>query len=232
MRLQLDDGASVRQTLRTAAYVLLAASAPALARGDAGPTTQIEATGLAYGERGRTDVVEPTFRATRLYANGQSLGAQVSIDAMTGASPTGAMPSTAVQTMTTASGQIQTIPAGTLPTRHFSDLRGALDLDWKLPAGVTTTSLTGHVSREKDYQSLGLSGLFALDLFRRTTTLTLGAGGNYDDVSPWSPIRRALRSSRATTVAAGPRRTIRTPSRWAAVSSGSRRCCRGARWRP
>jgi hypothetical protein len=184
MRLQLDHGGSVRKRLSAAACMLLATGAPAVARGDNAATTQIEATGLLYGEQDRTNVIEPTFRATRLFSNGQSLSGQFALDAMTGASPTGAMPSGQVQTITSASGQTTTIPAGNFPTSPFHDLRGAVDLDWQVPAGITTSTLGGHFSREKDYQSLGVSTQFALDMFRRTTTLTLGAGANYDDVFP------------------------------------------------
>lgn len=184
MRLQLDQAGSVRQRLSAAACVLLAAGAPSAARGDTVPTTQIEATGLLYGEQSRTGILEPSFRATRLFTNGQSLSAQLGIDAMTGASPTGAMASTQVQTITSPSGNITSIPAGKLPTSPFEDLRGALDLEWQVPAGITTSSLSSHFSREKDYQSLGLSGQFSIDLLHRLTTLTVGAGANHDDVFP------------------------------------------------
>lgn len=110
---------SIRGRLSTAACVLLASGAPAAAHADAGAVTQVDATMLLYGEESRANVAEPTVRVTRLYRSGRSLSAQLGLDVITGASPSGAMPSgvaassggdtpgddaRAVQTVTAASG--------------------------------------------------------------------------------------------------------------------------------
>lgn len=179
----------IRHRVRLAACVLLAAGTPTASAGD---TTQFEATGLLYGEQGRTDILEPTVRVTRLYANGQSLSAQLGIDVMTGASPTGGTPSTSVQTVTAPSGTRHSIAPGDLPILPFEDKRYSLDLEWQRPIGLTTSGLSAHFSRETDYQSLGLSGQFSVDLRQRTTTLTFGAGGNHDGVRPFLPPDSAL----------------------------------------
>lgn len=187
--MQLDASqrmGSIRKRLSAAACVLIAAGTPAMARPDSAATTQIDATGLLYGEANRTNVVEPAVRVTRLFPNGQSLSAQFELDVMTGASPTGAMPSGQIQTTTSASGTTTTLPAGGLPMSTFQDLRGAFDLEWQRPLGPITTTAGGHFSREKDYQSLGLSGQLSIDLFSRLTTLTLGGGLNRDGVFPVS----------------------------------------------
>jgi hypothetical protein len=164
--------------------MLIAAGAPSMASADGGATTRIEATGLVYGEKDRTDVFEPSVRVTRLFPNGQSLSAAAELDAMTGASPTGAMPSGRIETSTSASGTVTTLPVGQLPTASFKDLRGAFDLDWQATLGPLTTTTSGHASREKDYSSLGLSGQVAVDLISHLTTLTFGAGVNRDRVFP------------------------------------------------
>ena len=182
---------ALRARLSAAACVLLAAGAPARARADGAASNQFEATALAYGERRRTDVVEPTARVTRLFANGQSLSLQLGIDAITGASPTGALPAGrqlgTVQTTTTPSGQVQTTapPApSAIPLAQFRDIRGAFDAEWSAPVGVLTPTLGGHFSRERDFQSAGGSGKLSVDLLQRTTTLTVGGGFEYDDVFP------------------------------------------------
>src|SRR6185503_1657101 len=109
---------------------------PVVARGD---TTQIEASGLLYGEQQRTFILEPTVRVTRLFSSGQSLSALLGLDAMTGASPTGGTPSTRIQTVTAPSGTQHSIAPGRLPMLPFEDTRYSLDLEWQRPIGVTTT---------------------------------------------------------------------------------------------
>ena len=62
--------------------------------------------------------------------DGQTFSAQFGLDLMTGASPSGALPSSQAQTITSPSGSVTTIPAGTRPTHMFEDTRGSLDLEW------------------------------------------------------------------------------------------------------
>jgi hypothetical protein len=71
-------------------------------------------------------------------------------------------------------------------TSPFKDTRGALDLEWMKPSFGTrlVTTATGHVSRERDYQSLGGSGKVALDVLDHLTTLSVGGGYNRDSVFP------------------------------------------------
>ena len=185
-------GAALRQRLGTAACMLLASTAAATARaqttatgGDVTPTTQFDASTLFYSERQRTTIYEPTVRVTRLFANRQSLFATFGVDAMTGASPTGAAPRQTTQTTTSASGTVTTTPAGAIPTRAFHDVRGSLDLGWTVPVGTLFTGTTGaHLSKERDYQSTGWNGSTSLDMFHRRLTLTAGAGFNWDRVDP------------------------------------------------
>jgi hypothetical protein len=187
--MQLDGpsrSSLLRHRLSAAACVLLASTAPAPARADdATPSTQVDASSLFYGENQRTKVVEPTVRVTRLFANGQSMSGELGLDAITGASPSGASPTGQVQTTTSASGTVTTIPAGLIPTHPFSDVRGGFDADWTLPVGALFTSTTGfHLSQEKDYRSLGVNATFSLDVLHRWATLTVGGGINRDQVDP------------------------------------------------
>lgn len=193
---------TLRRRLGAAACLLLASGATAAHADGSGVTNTLDATGLIYGEQNRTDVVEPIARITRLYPDGQSLSAQLGIDVMTGASPSGATPSgriptdNSVQTVTTASGSTSSSKApdpGATPTVQFHDLRGALDLEWVRPLGSwLTPSFGGHFSREKDYQSLGGTAKLSIDMDHKLTTLTIGGGYNHDDVFPTGGIRIGL----------------------------------------
>jgi len=183
--MQLAKGGSIRGRLGAAACLLLASGAPVVARAEGGSSTQIDASMLLYGEKDRTSVYEPAVRATRLFANGQSLSAQFEFDAMTGASPNGALPSGRVQTTTSASGTVKSVSAGEIPTAPFHDMRGALDLEWKTPLlSFVSTTFGTHFSREKDYQSLGGSGSASIELFHKRLTLTGGVSDDEDRVMP------------------------------------------------
>ena len=110
--------------------MLLAVGIPAVSRADAtSPKYQLDATTLLYAEAGRTQVVEPVARITRLFDRGGSLGLGVALDVITGASPTGGRPADGVQTITTPSGNTQTVSPGELPMTPFHDIRTAVDAD-------------------------------------------------------------------------------------------------------
>lgn len=176
---------SLRGRLGAAACLLLASGMPAIARSEPGAVTQFDATALLYGERNRANVAEPTARITRRFADGQSLSAQFGFDVITGASPSGASPSGVPQTTTSASGTVTTIPAGKIPLNSFKDSRFATDLEWQKPfLRSFLSTIGGHVSREKDYRSLGANGKLSVDLAQRRTTLTAGGGVNHDRVFP------------------------------------------------
>jgi len=186
--MQLDSStqsSSIRQKLSRTALALALLEVPAIAHADSGPTTQFDITTLFYGEQSRTDIFEPMVRVSRLFPDGQSLYAQFGLDVVTGASPSGALPSGEIQTTTGSSGRILTIPAGAIPMMNFQDQRFGFDGDWhKSLSRFFTSDIGGHFSRERDYQSLGINGKMSVDLFRRLTTLTFGGGYNHDSVFP------------------------------------------------
>lgn len=183
--MQLDPAkksTALRDALHTAALALMLV--PAVAKAE-DAKDHIDVTSLLYTEQSRTQVVEPVVRFSHILPDGQTISAQLGIDVITGASPTGALPSGTVQTRTSASGRTITSPAGALPTAPFSDRRVALDADWTKPWGrFVTSTLGGHFSREKDYQSTGVNGKLSFDVDRRLFTLTLGGGVNHDTVFP------------------------------------------------
>ncbi len=177
--------ASIRRKLSAAACLVLAAHAGAASAEPADIKWQFEGAGLLYGENGRTKVVEPNARITRLFADGQSISATLGIDVVTGASPTGAIASTQVHTRTTPSGNIKTEQAGSIPTENFQDIRTSLDLSWTKPYGkALTTTFGSHVSAEKDYLSLGGSGKLSLSPDNGLTTINLGGSYDSDRITP------------------------------------------------
>jgi hypothetical protein len=175
----------IRGRLSTAACMLLASGVPGMAKGaDASPNSQLDVTTLLYGEAGGVRVVEPTARFTLLRADGSSFFGQLGIDAITGASPSGALPSGVTQTFTSASGHLRTSAGDEIPTVTFKDNRLALDGGWVKPFGNFTSTLEGHFSREKDYESIGVDGSLSIDFNHHLTTLSFGAGYNQDSVFP------------------------------------------------
>jgi hypothetical protein len=198
--MQLDPAprpSSVLSRLRAAACVLLAVGVPAVAAADeTSPRYQLDASTLLYREAGRVTVIEPVARITRLFDGGGSLGAEFTLDVMTGASPTGGRPAGGIQTITTPSGNTQTVSAGELPMNPFRDERGAVDVDWQQPIGTRAGTATGaHFSLETDYQSIGVSEKLSLETMQRLLTLTVGGGYNRDDVFPVGGIPVGLTSN-------------------------------------
>jgi len=187
MRVQLapSPASSIRQRLGAAACLLLAGSVPAAAQTAVAPGWQLETTGLFYGEQARARVVEPMARLARQFANGRALSLGLAVDAITGASPTGGLPTGQVQTTTSASGRASTTTADAVPTHAFQDLRGAVDVGWVEPLGtLVSASTSAHYSQEKDYASLGGGLKTSVDLLGRLVTLTVGGGYNRDRVFP------------------------------------------------
>jgi Protein of unknown function (DUF3570) len=186
VRVQLEPSkqpSPLRDALHTVALALMLV--PATAKAQSSPTDRVDFTSLFYGEQGRTQVIEPVVRFTHLMPDGQSISAQLGIDVITGASPTGALPSGSVQTRTSASGRVITSAAGATPVAPFHDRRFALDGEWQKPWGrFVTSNLGGHVSREKDYQSLGVDGKISTDFMRRLLTVSIGGGVSHDTVFP------------------------------------------------
>lgn len=166
--------------------------APQATEAAAPPRWQFDGAGLLYGEKGRAKVIEPQARITRLFADGGTLSATLGLDVITGASPTGAIPTTSVQTTTTPSGNVQTSTANEVPTHPFNDNRAGLDLEWSRPFGWLTPSLGTHASIEKDYRSLGGTAKLSVAMMRKLTTVTVGAGYNEDRVNPTGGTRAPL----------------------------------------
>jgi hypothetical protein len=184
----------IRSRLRAATCALLAVAGTAAA--DTGDW-HFDAGTLVYSEKGRTSVIEPLLRLRHNFANGRSLTGKIALDAITGASPNGAMPTDHPQTFTSASGRrgqsneeehrprTTVVPTGQMPLRAFQDHRAALDLEYEQPVLRTLKAIAaGHFSAESDYLSRGATLTLSWDTPDHLTTFTAGASGDFDRVEP------------------------------------------------
>ncbi|MEC9407093.1 MAG: DUF3570 domain-containing protein [Pseudomonadota bacterium] len=146
----------------------------------------IDTAVLFYSETDRVSAVEPVISATRNFANDKKLNLKLVYDALTGASPSGAVPSSQVQTYTRPSGQgSYTTAAGEIPLDDtFRDSRIAVSGGWSQPALGGTGSIGFNVSSEYDYVSLGLNTGYAYDFAKNNATVSIGLGYAADTIEP------------------------------------------------
>jgi Protein of unknown function (DUF3570) len=163
-----------------------ASSAPAAA-----PTSaawQVDSAVLFYKESGgRVSAIEPVIGARRTDGNDRSASLRFTLDALTGASPNGAVAQPTPQTFTSPSGESTYVtPAGRLPLDpSFKDTRGALAFGWEQPWGENRrVSLGANISAEYDFKSASLNTAFARDFNEKNTTLSIGAAFEADRIHP------------------------------------------------
>lgn len=177
-----------RSALAAAAMSVLGVAPATYAQTGAGAGWSFDSSTLLYAEGdGRVKVLEPKVSAAKDLGNDRRLGATVTLDVLSGATPNGAAPYSRPQTFSGASsGGGYTTPAFQLPKDpNFNDTRGALDLDYSFAPGLRDhLSFSTNFSTEKDYTSIGGGGRWAHDFNDGNTTL--GAGINYasDSVNP------------------------------------------------
>lgn len=154
--------------------------------GLSGPTrNRLEVAVLSYNESARVNVLEPVVRFSRDLGGERTVRLRLGYDAMSGASPSGAMPASHPQTFTSPSGHSYRVETGSQPRRSFRDTRFAVGLDYEQPLGQTLKASTGlNVSSETDYLATSASLSLAWDLDQRRTTLNLGGSLGLDKVSP------------------------------------------------
>ena len=175
-------------TLATATCGLLGAlpSAPVAAQ-DA-PDWSIDTSLLYYGESDdRVTSGSLLATARRAFDEDRSLDLNITIDSLTGATPSGAVPANTVQTFTRPSGSHSyTVPAGELPLDDtFLDTRVAVSATWEQALGESMRWSAGlSTSYEYDYLHLGINGRLERDFNQRNTTAFVGAAYSKDDIDP------------------------------------------------
>ena len=122
-----------------------------------------------------------------MFADDRSLSIGLTVDALTGATPNGAIRQDGPQSFTRPSGNgSYTVPAGELPLDDtFRDTRIALTANWQQPAGAAGLLNLGlSASSEYDYLHTGLNARYAHDFNKRNTTVSAGVSFARDTIEP------------------------------------------------
>lgn len=148
----------------------------------------VDSAFLYYGESdGRVKDLSLSTRATRDFGDERMLGLDLSVDSLTGASPSGAIASGGAQTFTSPSGRrTYDTPAGGIPLDDsFLDTRFALNASWKQPvARLYTVNAGVGFSSEYDYQHIGANAGLTRDFNQRNTTLSAALAYGKDTIKP------------------------------------------------
>lgn len=150
-------------------------------------TWELDSSLLFYSEQDRVRAIEPVVRLKKQISEDEHFALQFVADSLTGASPSGAVPTTTPQTFTSPSGNsTYNTPANEIPLDpSFHDTRGAISFDWGRPLSRESRVVyQGHVSKEFDYLSTGVGATLSWDFNQRNTTLAAGASIGYDQVNP------------------------------------------------
>jgi len=163
---------------------------------------------LYYSESDRVKAIEPTVIVKRKLDDDSSLSARFIVDSLTGATPTGAMPSSRGASVTGASGTVSST-AGELPLVSFRDVRSAVNSTWsRRMAEEWQIDVGGNFSVERDFRSRGANALLARDFNRRNTTLSLGASYEGDTIIPHGGVQQPLGDVGGLTLIANDARKI------------------------
>jgi hypothetical protein len=188
MQLKKKGGRQLRGRLLASSCALLATAGARAATDD----WSFDSGLLYYAESDRVKATEPTVIVKRKLGDDSSLSARFVVDSLTGATPTGAMPSSRGTTVTGASGSVSST-VGQFPLAQFRDLRSALGLTWsRRMGGDWQLDVGGNASVERDFRSQGANLVLARDLNRHNTTLSLGASYEGDRINPHGGVQLPL----------------------------------------
>jgi hypothetical protein len=142
-----------------------------------------------YHEDGRIQAIEPVVDVAKVFADGQALNFNVTFDALSGASPNGALTSRSAQTFASPSGKRQhqyTTAPGQLPVdSDYEDDRIAVGGNWTVPfTRVDQLSVGGKLSAEDDFFSATVNASIAHDFNEKNTTLAFGVDNEFDSIHP------------------------------------------------
>lgn len=148
----------------------------------------IDSAVLYYSESdSRISAFEPVISANKDLGDDEILSLKLVIDSLTGASATGAVPSTQVQTFTrpSGSGSYQVDPNDTPLDDTFKDTRLAYSMNWDKPIDRNNRRNLGfNVSKEYDFFSFSANALWQHDINQKNTTITSGISIETDEIDP------------------------------------------------
>src|SRR5450631_96601 len=143
-----------------------------------------------YHEDGRIRAIEPVVGIAKVFAAGQAVSLNVTYDALSGASPNGALPSRIPQTFGSPSGTASHIAYTTAPGQlpvdpNYHDDRIAVGGNWTAPLTRTDQlSVGAKLSDEHDFASITVNTSIAHDFNDKNTTLSFGIYNEYDSLQP------------------------------------------------
>jgi hypothetical protein len=187
--MQSSDKLSVSAVLAAATCTLLGTTAAEPVQAQEEPGWDFNTSLLYYGE-GDDRVQDLSLKtlSRRTFEDDRYLSLGFTVDALTGATPNGALPQSFPQTFTKPSGRNTfTTPPGEFPIDDsFRDTRVAITADWAQPLGRFYTISAGiSGSFEYDYVHLGINGKLSRDFNNRNTTLSGGFAFSSDE---WDPV--------------------------------------------
>jgi hypothetical protein len=109
-----------------------------------------------------------------------ALSLQLGYDSISGASPTGAYPTT--ETTTSASGTTTT--SGNFPQSSYTDQRKSVGFSWGRKFGANLPTINLNYAKENDYTAKGIGFSDAWTIAGGRATLHFGAAFSRDTVSP------------------------------------------------
>ncbi len=183
--MQLKQFGNISMTLAAATCAL---ANPVNAETAPPETWTFDAGMLLYAEADdQVQAYEGAFSATKLIDDERSINFKVVVDALTGASPNGAVAQNKAQTFTRPSGNgSYTIKAGETPLDDtFRDTRLALSSQYQQQLSrLWLYSGGGYISKEYDYLALSINSALARDFNQRNTTASVGFAYAYDVITP------------------------------------------------
>lgn len=152
------------------------------------PNWDIDSAVLYYNEDDdRVSAFEPVINGKRDLGDEESLSFKLVLDSLTGASATGAVPSTQVQTFIRPSGNgTYTVDPNDTPLDDtFKDTRISFGMNWEKPIDRNNRRNLGfNVSAEYDFTSVSVNALWDHDSNQKNTTYSAGINVEYDYIEP------------------------------------------------
>lgn len=155
----------------------------------------IDTAVLFYDEKDRVSAFEPVISMKRDLNETDTQSMKLVLDALTGSSATGAVPSTQAQTFTRPSGNGRfTTPANETPLDDtFRDSRAQFNMNWdQAMEGDNRRNLGFNISKEYDFTSVGGNASWTHEMNQKNTAITAGAALEFDVIEPIGGIPQAL----------------------------------------
>jgi hypothetical protein len=178
---------TIGHAVAAATCTLLGSTSAALAEDEAA-RWDFDTALLYYGEdNDRVRDLSASIAARRDFDDDRYLSLDLTVDSLTGASPSGAIAMDGPQTFTSPSGDgVYQTAAGEIPLDDtFLDTRYALEVGWTQPfASFYTVTAGAGFSTEYDYTHVGANLGVSRDFNRRNTTVSAAVAWAQEDIDP------------------------------------------------